>query len=301
MSLIVTGSVGIDTVRTPYGYNRDCIGGSAVHFTMGAGLFSPVKFLGVVGEDFPFDLKELFGGREVDLTGLEVRTGSRTFRWSGSYEGNMNEARTDTVELNVLAEAPPKVPEGYRDSDYVFLANTNPALQIELLDQLGSPAFVAADTMNHWIITAKDDLSELLDRIDLLVLNDGEAKLLTGQANLVTAAQMILEMGPRVVVLKKGEHGSMMYTAEGDSFILPAYPTSVVIDPTGAGDSFAGGMMGYLAQQDRVDGISLRNAMVYGTVVASFTIGDFSVYGVRSATREMIDERFDMLRKLTQF
>jgi sugar/nucleoside kinase (ribokinase family) len=301
MTLLVTGSVAIDTVRTPYGYNRDCIGGSAVHFSMGAGLFAPVKFLGVVGEDFSFDLKELFDGRTVDLTGLEVRRGSRTFRWSGSYEGTMNEARTDTVELNVLAEAPPRVPESYRDCDYVFLANTNPALQLELLEQLGSPTFVAADTMNHWIITAKDDLGELLDRIDMLILNDGEAKLLTGQANLVTAAGMILEMGPRVVVIKKGEHGSMMFTADGDSFILPGYPTSVVIDPTGAGDSFAGGMMGFLAEHDRVDGVTLRNAMVYGTVVASFTIGDFSVYGIRAATRGMVDERFDRLRKLTQF
>ena len=301
MSLLVTGSVGIDTVRTPYGFNRECIGGSAVHFSMGAGLFSPIQFLGVVGDDFDFDLNELFDGREVDLTGLEVRKGSKTFRWSGSYEGTMNEARTDAVELNVLAEAPPKIPESYQNCDYVFLANTNPALQIELLEQLGTPAFVAADTMNHWIVTANEDLKELLDRIDLLILNDGEAKLLTGQANLVTAAKMILDMGPRVVVIKKGEHGSIMYTKEGDSFILPAYPTTVVIDPTGAGDSFAGGMMGFLAQQDRVDGISLRNAMVYGTVVASFTIGDFSVYGIRSATRDMIDERFDMLRKLTQF
>lgn len=301
MTLLVTGSVAVDTVRTPYGYNRDCIGGSAVHFSMGAGLFAPVKFLGVVGEDFSFDLSELFNGRPVDLTGLEVRKGSRTFRWSGTYEGTMNEARTDTVELNVLAEAPPRVPEGYRDCDYVFLANTNPALQIKLLEQLGRPKFVAADTMNHWIITAKDELGELLDRIDLLILNDGEAKLLTGQANLVTAAQMILEMGPRVVVIKKGEHGSMMFTAEGDRFILPGYPTAVVIDPTGAGDSFAGGMMGFLAQSDRVDGITLRNAMVYGTVVASFTIGDFSVYGIRAATREMVEERFDLLRKLTQF
>jgi cytidine kinase len=153
MSLLVTGSIGIDTVRTPFGYNKDCIGGSAVHFTMGAGLFAEVKFLGVVGEDCPFDLKELFGGRKVDLEGLEVRKGSKTFRWVGSYEGDMNQAQTDAVELNVLAESPPHVPLSYRGCDYVFLANTAPALQMQLLDQLGNPSFVAADTMNHWIVT----------------------------------------------------------------------------------------------------------------------------------------------------
>lgn len=301
MSLLVTGSVGIDTVRTPYGYNADCIGGSAVHFSMAASFFADVKFLGVVGGDFPFDLREIFDGRQVDLSGLEVRRGSKTFRWSGSYQGDMNEARTDEVELNVLAEAPPKVPENFQNCEYVFLANTAPSLQIELLSQLGSPAFVAADTMNHWIVTSNDDLKELLDRIDMLVLNDGEARLLTGQQNLVTAAKKILGLGPRFVVIKKGEHGSMMYTVDGDCFILPAFPATVVIDPTGAGDSFAGGMMGYLAQSDRVDVMTLRNAIVYGTVVASFTIGDFSVYGIKSASRDMIDDRFDLLRKVTQF
>ena len=301
MSLLVTGSVGIDTVRTPYGYNADCVGGSAVHFSMAAGVFTDVKFLGVVGGDFPFDLQEIFNGRQVDLSGLEVRESSRTFRWSGSYQGDMNEARTDEVELNVLAEAPPTVPESYQDCEYVFLANTAPSLQMKLLDQLGSPAFVAADTMNHWIVTANEDLKELMDRIDMLVLNDGEAKLLTGQQNLVTAAKKILEMGPRFVVIKKGEHGSMMNTVDGDCFILPAYPATVVIDPTGAGDSFAGGLMGYLAQSDRVDVITLRNAIVYGTVVASFTIGDFSIHGIKSANRDMVDDRFDQLRKATQF
>jgi hypothetical protein len=301
MSLLVTGSIGIDTVRTPFGYNKDCVGGSAVHFTMGAGLFTEVKFLGVAGEDFNFDLKELFGDRKVDLKGLEIRKGSKTFRWSGSYEGDMNSAHTDAVELNVLTENPPQMPEGFRDCGYVFLANTAPSLQIQLLDQLNNPSFVAADTMNHWIITANEDLRELLRRIDMLVLNEGEAKLLTGQRNLVTAAKSILDMGPQVVIIKKGEHGSMMYNANGDSFLLPAYPAAIVIDPTGAGDSFAGGVMGYLASVGRVDVVSLRNAMVYGTVVASFTIGDFSVYGIKSATRQAIDERFDQLRKVTQF
>ncbi|RKY12978.1 MAG: sugar kinase [Planctomycetota bacterium] len=213
----------------------------------------------------------------------------------------MNKARTDAVDLNVLAEQPPAVPESFRNCEFVFLANTAPSLQMKLLDPLAHRSFVAADTMNLWIETASEDLKQLLQRIDLLILNDGEAKLLTGQHNLVSAAKSILDMGPRFVVIKKGEHGSMLYDAAGNIFLLPAYPTAVVIDPTGAGDSFAGGMMGHLSQSGTVDVISLRNAMVYGTVMASFTIGDFSIHGIKTATREMIDERFDRLRKITQF
>jgi sugar/nucleoside kinase (ribokinase family) len=301
MSLLVTGSIGIDTVKTPFGFSQDCIGGSAVHFSMAASFFSPVRFVGVIGDDCPFDLGEAFKNRDVDLQGLEVRQGSKTFRWSGSYEGDMNEAITDGVELNVLGEDPPTVPEAFRDSDFIFLANTAPGLQMQLLDQLHSPEFVAADTMNHWIVTASDDLKDLLDRIDMLVLNEGEAKLLTGQHNLMAAGKAILDMGPRVVIIKKGEHGSMMRNSNGDCFMLPAYPTTVVIDPTGAGDSFAGALMGYLADVNKVDVISLRNAMVYGTVAASFTIGDFSIHGIKSVTKDALEDRFDHLRKITQF
>ena len=301
MSLLVTGSIGIDTVRTPFGFSEDCIGGSVVHFSMAASFFTRVRFSGVVGDDCPFDLVDVFKDRDVDLAGLEVRHGSKTFRWAGSYEGDMNDAKTDGVELNVLAEASAAVPDAYTDSEFVFLANTAPSLQLELLEKITSPTFVAADTMNHWIVTAIDDLKELLDRIDMLVLNEGEAKLLTGQRNLMTAAQSILDMGPRVVIIKKGEYGSMMCNSDGDCFILPAFPTSIVIDPTGAGDSFAGAMMGHLAQVGKVDVISLRNAMVYGTVASSFTIGDFSIHGIKAVDKDGIDERFDMLRKVTQF
>jgi cytidine kinase len=301
MSLLVTGSIGIDTVKTPFGYSEKCIGGSAVHFSMAAAIFTPVRFVGAVGEDCPFDLAQTFEGRQVDLSGLEIRKGSRTFRWIGSYEGDMNEARTDAVELNVLSEHPPKVPDAFKDSSFVFLANTAPALQIELLDQLTNPAFVAADTMNHWIVTAKDDLMKLLDRIAMLIINEGEAKLLTGQRNLMLAAKDVLKMGPRVVIIKKGEYGSMMYDNDGDLFILPAFPTTVVIDPTGAGDSFAGAMMGDLARIGKVDFGSLRKAMVAGTVAASFTIGDFSIHGIKAATLARIEERSDQLRKVTQF
>lgn len=213
----------------------------------------------------------------------------------------MNEAQTDAVELNVLAESPPQVPESFRNTEYVFLANTAPSLQMQLLDQLGRTSFVAADTMNLWITTAQDDLRKLLTRVDMLILNDGEAKLLTGQTNLITAAKEILAMGLKYVIIKKGEHGSMICDVAGQMFLLPAYPTGVVIDPTGAGDSFAGGMLGYLAQAGIVDMATLCRAMAYGTVVASFTIGDFSIQGIQAATREMIEERFKMLRKVTQF
>ncbi|MCK4997889.1 MAG: bifunctional hydroxymethylpyrimidine kinase/phosphomethylpyrimidine kinase, partial [Anaerohalosphaera sp.] len=186
-------------------------------------------------------------------------------------------------------------------SEYVFLANTAPSLQMQLLHQLTAPKFVAADTMNLWINTARDDLVQLLDKIDMLVLNDGEAKMLTGRENLIQAAADILKMGPRVVIIKKGQNGSLMSNVNGDVFLLPAFPTNVVIDPTGAGDSFAGAMMGYLADVDKVDIISLRNAIVYGTVAASFTIGDFSIHGIRSIERQAVDERYDILRKATQF
>ena len=301
MSVLVTGSIGIDTVKTPYGFSENCIGGSAIYFSMAASFFSPVRLVGVVGDDCPFDFVDTFKDKEIDLEGLEARVGSKTFRWAGSYEGDMNEAKTDGVELNVLADTPPTVPDSYHDTEYVFLANTAPSLQIQLLEQIGSPEFVAADTMNHWIVTALDDLKDLLDRIDMLVLNDGEARLLTGQKNLMAAGNDILKMGPRVVIIKKGEHGSLMLNSDGDCFMLPAYPTSVVIDPTGAGDSFAGALMGHLAQRNRVDVISLRNAIVYGTVAASFTIGDFSIHGIKSAKMSTIEDRFDLLRKTTQF
>lgn len=301
MSLIVTGSIGVDTITTPYGCNHDCIGGSAIYFSLAASYFAQVNFMGVAGEDCPFDLAEFFAGRKVNLDGLEIREGSKTFRWTGSYQGSMNEAHTDAVELNVLAEDPPHVPDSYRNSEYVFLANTSPALQMKLLDEMGRTSFVAADTMNLWITTAKDDLKKLMERIDMLILNDGEARLLTGQPNLMNAAKAILDMGPQYVIIKKGEHGSMLYDYAGQMFLLPAYPTALVIDPTGAGDSFAGGMMGYLAQAGTVDYMTMRKAMVYGTVVSSFTIGDFSVHGIQTATMEKIDERFELLRKVTQF
>ena len=301
MSLLVTGSIAIDTVRTPYGVSENCLGGSVVYFSMAASFFSPVRVVGVVGSDCPFDFSKVFAGRNIDLTGLEVRTQSKTFRWAGSYHDNMDDRTTDCMELNVLAEAPPKVPEAFKDSEFVFLANTAPALQLELLEQIEEPVFVAADTMNCWIQDYLSDLKELLKKIDCLIINEDEARMLADEHNLIRAARKILDMGPGVVIAKKGASGSILCSANGERFILPAYPADDVKDPTGAGDSFAGGFMGYLAKSGKTDFETLKTAVACGTVVASFTIADFSLNGLNSINRSDIDSRLETLRKLTQF
>ncbi|MGD0596101.1 MAG: PfkB family carbohydrate kinase [Sedimentisphaerales bacterium] len=301
MSLLVTGSIGIDTVKTPFGVSKDCLGGSAVYFSMAASFFTPVRFLGAIGADCPFDLKKIFKGKKVDLNGLELRHTSKTFRWAGSYQGAMNEAITDFVELNVLAEEPPQMPEEYKDSKFVFLANTAPNLQIQLLDQLHKPKFVAADTMNLWINNNLADLKQLLKKIDCLILNETEARMLANEHNLITAAAKIEKLGPTVVVIKKGESGSIIRQSDGQLFVLPAYPATVVKDPTGAGDSFAGGFMGYLAGQNKTDFATLKKAVAYGTVVASFTISNFSLKGLTKTTKRDIEKRLNTLRKTTTF
>lgn len=301
MSLLVTGSIGIDTVRTPYGVSEDCLGGSSIYFSMAASFFGPVRLLGVIGPDCPFDLTEVFAGRGVDLAGLEIRQNSKTFRWAGTYHGAMNDRTTDEMHLNVLAEEPPVVPAEYKDSKFLFLANTTPSLQNQLLDQVESPIFVAADTMNCWIQDHRTDLDKLLARIDCLIINEEEVRLLADELNLIKASRKVLEMGPRVLIVKKGESGSIMCDARGNMFILPAYPAEQVKDPTGAGDSFAGGLMGYLADKEKSDFHSLKTAVAYGTVVASFTIEDFSLKGFNSISKKDIDGRLEMLRELTGF
>ena len=304
MSLLVTGSIGIDTVTTPYGVSENCLGGSAVYFSMAASFFTPVRLIGAVGSDCPFDMAKVFAGRDVELAGLEVRALSKTFRWKGSYHDTMSEVITDNVELNVLAEAPPVVPAEYKDSEFVFLANTAPALQHQLLEQIEEPVFVAADTMNCWIDSRLDELKALLKKIDCLIINADEAKALAADSNPIRAADKIMAMGPRVVIIKKGESGSITCSAEGDKFILPAFPATEVKDPTGAGDSFAGAFMGYLASQSVWSGPnfdSLKIAVAYGTVAASFTIADFSLQGISSIKKADIDSRVKTLRQLTKF
>jgi sugar/nucleoside kinase (ribokinase family) len=300
MSLLVTGSIGIDTVETPFGKRDDVIGGSAIYFSYAASFFTPVRLVGVVGEDAPRSLFSVFEGREVDTAGLEVRKGSKTFRWHGSYVKDLNEAQTVEVDLNVLAERAPKIPQQFCDSRYVFLANTHPVLQQEMAGNLKSAKLIVADTMNLWITTERAELVKLLGKIHGLVLNDGEARLLTEKKNLIAAAKDVLKMGPKFVVIKKGEHGSLLCT-ESEVFALPAFPAEQVIDPTGAGDSFAGGMMGYLSTQGIVSPSTVKRALAYGTVVASHTISDFSLGGLQKATREGIDERYHQFKLATTF
>ncbi|MCK4659550.1 MAG: sugar kinase [Phycisphaerae bacterium] len=290
MSLLVTGSIGIDTVTTPHGQAEEVLGGSSVYFAFAATQYTPVRFVGVVGDDFPPEFRDVLASREIDLTGLEVRAGSKTFRWTGKYVGDMGEAETVDVSLNVLAEAAPKVPAAFVDSEVVFLANTHPALQREMLAQVKAPRLTVCDTMNLWIANEREALFETLKVVNGVIINDGEARQLAEQANLVTAGKDVLKLGPDFVVIKKGEHGALLVTADGATAI-PAYPTENVKDPTGAGDSFAGGMLGYLASQGKFDTATLRRALLRGTVTASFAIEDFSLRRVRNVTRQEIDER----------
>ena len=300
MSLLVTGSIGIDTVETPFGKRDEVIGGSAIYFSYAASFFTPVRLVGVVGEDCPAQLLDVFKNRDVDAGGLERRKGSKTFRWQGSYLKDMNEAVTVKVDLNVLAERAPKIPQNFLDSRYVFLANTHPVLQQEMAGSLKSAKLIVADTMNLWIQTERKELCKLLGMIHGLVLNDGEARLLTEKKNLIEAARDVLKMGPKFVVIKKGEHGCLM-CSERDTFVLPAYPAEKVVDPTGAGDSFAGGMMGYLSTQGGFSSATIKRALAFGTVVASHTIADFSLAGLQSITRDDIDERWNQFKAAMSF
>ena len=293
MSLIVTGSVGIDTVETPDGQRADAVlGGSSIYFAAGASYFTNVRLVAAVGEDFPSRFTEQFDQFDVCTHGLEKRAGSKTFRWHGRYHENMNDRETLEVDLNVLGEDLPPVPDSYRDSRYIFLANTHPAGQLALLDQFPDRQLVVADTMDLWIQTEPDLLKQLLTRVDGFVLNDSEAKMLTGENNVVRAADRVLEMGPTFVVVKKGEHGAILRHKDGTG-VLPAFPADQVVDPTGAGDSFASGMMGYLCEQDDTSLPAIRRAMAYGTVVASYTIEKFSIDRLAEIRRSDIDARLE--------
>ncbi len=294
MSLLVVGTIAFDGIETPAGRVTDEIGGSATYFALSASRFVGVRLCGVVGDDFPrARLEKLFEGRDVDFAGVESVRGGRTFRWSGRYEGDMNAAQTLETQLNVLASFQPKLPAEYKRTPFVFLANTAPAVQLDVLNQVqegGSRPFVVCDTMNFWIDTQKDALLDVLRRVDGLVLNDGEARQLTGERNLIKAGTKVLDLGPKVVIVKKGEHGAFLFSTYL-FHALPAYPVSEVVDPTGAGDSFAGGVMGYLARTGRVSVGTLKRGLVHGTVAASFTVADFGTRALADATREDIELR----------
>jgi sugar/nucleoside kinase (ribokinase family) len=300
MSLLVTGSIGIDTVSSPHGSVKDVLGGSAVYFAFAASQYVPVRLVAVVGEDFPDEFRRVLESRDIDLAGLEVRKGSQTFRWAGRYAENMNDRETLDVSLNVLAEAGPKMPPSFVDTDVVFLANTHPTLQRELVAQIDSPKLVVCDTMNLWIENERESLLKTLSVVDGVIINDAEAQQLTGVMNMIEAGEEILKLGPRFVIVKKGEHGALLITPDRVTAI-PAFPTKDVRDPTGAGDSFAGGVLGYLAEQGKDDPDTLCQALVRGTVAASFTIEDFSLGRVKDLTRSQINQRVDQFVSMLRF
>lgn len=300
MPLLVVGSVALDSVETPTAKRDDILGGSAVFFSYAASYFTPVKLVSVVGADWPPEHTELLQQRQIDTSGLEVREGAKTFRWRGKYQPNMNDRDTLEVHLNVFGEFDPVLPEAFRRSKFVFLANGSPVVQGKVLDQVSDAQLTVADTMDLWIREQKDELLDLLKRVDGLVLNDSEAKLLTGEENLVLAGHKVRELGPRFVVVKKGEHGAMFFSKH-ETYVLPAYPTEDVIDPTGAGDSFAGGMMGFLAEQDNFEPVTLKRAMAYGILVASYNVEDFSLDRMQKIDRDDIERRMEKYQKMLLF
>ena len=300
MSILVVGSVAIDSIETPTQARQKVLGGSAVHFSYAASFFAPVQLVGVVGDDFPAEHLELLRKRNIDLAGLQVIAGGKTFHWKGKYLPNMNDRETLEVHLNVFGDFEPTVPEAFRRAPLVFLANGSPMVQRKVLEQVVGPKLVVADTMDLWIRETHDELLDLIKRIDGIVLNDSEAKLLTQEENLVRAGQRVLEMGPRFVIIKKGEHGAMFFSAH-ETYVMPAYPTQTVVDPTGAGDSFAGGIMGYLAEQDNFEPVTLKRALAYGVLVASFTVEDFSLDRLQQIDRADLDLRLEAYQKMLSF
>src|SRR5947207_12214342 len=293
MSVLVVGSTALDSIRTPNAQNPRLLGGSASHAAVAASFFAPVKLVGIVGEDFPKHYVTLYKKHKIDLEGLQIAPG-KTFHWSGEYEVNMNNRRTLETELGVFETFSPKLPESYRSADFVLLANIAPALQHHVLDQMRRPKFVVADTMDLWLNIALADLLKLLRRVHAFVLNDSEARLLTKEDNVVAALKKIHRLGPKYVIIKKGEHGSLVSCPTG-LFVAPAYPLHKVIDPTGAGDSFVGGMVGYLASRKGPIDANLRRAVVYGSAIASFCCEGFGLKCTTRIRRDDIERRVKRL------
>lgn len=296
-SILVVGSVALDSVKTLEGESQEALGGSAVFFSLSARFFNPVSMVGVVGRDFPKRHREMLSSRDIDLSGLKEVSG-KTFRWEGKYGKDLSAAKTLATYLNVFETFRPVLSEAQKKASVLFLANIDPELQFEVLSQMKSPAFVACDTMNYWISSKKPALKELLSRVNLFFVNEEEAKKLSGQTNVFRAASVISSWGPSIVVIKKGEHGAVMKIGK-QFFAFPAYPLEVVKDPTGAGDSFAGAFMGYLAASGNFNDVdTLKRAMLYGTIMASFNVEDFSTRRLEELARPAIDERFELLLDL---
>ena len=291
MSILVVGSVAFDSVKTPYGEAEESIGGSATYFSAAASFYTPVDIVAVVGRDFPRESLQFLSERHVDLSGLEVADG-QTFRWAGEYEPNMNDRQTLDTQLNVFADFHPNLTDRHREQPFVFLANIDPELQGSVLHQTIHPKLIVCDTMDFWISGKREALLETLTKVDVLIINDSEARELVDDYNLARAANQILGLGPRAVVIKRGEHGATLITND-TYFSVPAFPVLTVIDPTGAGDSFAGGFVGYLAKSQDTSDTGLKNAMVHGSVMASFNVEDFSIRRLESLTQHEIDLRYE--------
>ena len=301
MSILVVGSAALDSVETPAGRVEDALGGSAIYFSTAASFFSDsIRMVAVVGDDFPQEHLAFLESRQINIEGLERVEGGQTFRWGGRYTDDLNSASTLFTDLNVYGDFQPKLPESYRDTPYVFLANINPELQLNVLGQVNQPKLVVCDTMNLWIDNSRAALMQTLGMVDILILNDAEARLLTEENNLISAAKKILTFGPSRVIVKKGEHGAMSLT-ETTFFSAPAHSLESVCDPTGAGDSFAGGFLGYVASVDDIAEETIRQAIMYGTIVASFNVEDFSLNRQRILKRAEIDRRYQELRESTRY
>ncbi|MDZ7291818.1 MAG: PfkB family carbohydrate kinase [candidate division KSB1 bacterium] len=299
MSLLVVGSLGLDTVETPFGTVKNVIGGTAVFCSVAASHFTTVNLVGVVGEDFPKSDLEFLLGRGIDLDGIEIKPG-KSFSWGGRYGYDLNTRDTLFTHLNVFETFNPRIPEKYRDTPFVFLGNIGPELQLSVLEQIKRPQLVALDTMNYWIERTPAELARVLARVHVLLVNDSEMRELSGEYNLVKAARRVRQMGPRIIIVKKGEHGAIMII-DDRFFYAPAYPLENVFDPTGAGDTFAGGFMGYVAKCNKVDEQILRQAVIYGSTFASFVVEDFSINRLRHLHEEEIRQRFGDFYEMTRF
>jgi sugar/nucleoside kinase (ribokinase family) len=299
MSILAVGSVAFDTLKTPFGEVDKILGGALSHFSLAASFFTNVGMVAVVGEDFTDKEREVFEGRSIDLAGLQTAPG-KTFRWGGEYSYDLNERKTLFTELNVFEHFKPTIPEDYRTSDFVFLGNIHPSLQVDVVGQVKSPKLIAADTMNYWIEGTPDELRQMLERVDVLLINDSETRQLSEEYNLVRAAEKIHAMGPKTLVVKRGEHGVLLFN-ESHRFAAPAYPLETVFDPTGAGDTFAGGFLGYLASQESLTDDALRQAIIFGSTLGSFCVEDFGTRRLESISRADVDDRYREFKKLTHF
>ncbi len=299
MSILVVGSVALDSIQTPFGKKDDVLGGSATYFSIAASFFNKVDIVATVGEDFPKRYITLFKCINIGTSGLSIAKG-KTFRWKGRYNYDLNIAHTIYTHLNVFKGFKPEVPRSLRNSKFIFLANIDPELQYDVLTQIKNPKFIACDSMNYWIEHKRKDLERILEHIDMLLLNDSEARQFSGESNLIKAAQLIASFGPKAVVIKKGEHG-VIYFSKNSHFIAPAYLLESLYDPTGAGDTFAGGMMGFLSKANRINESVIRKGIIYGSILASFAVEDFSVNRLLEISISDINSRYDHYRRITKF